>query len=241
MALASPPHGMLELHNLVTACLGTTAILLGLLMMYRAREPGHGWTFPIAAFLSVSGIVDVTHALSLVGTPATGITNPDFFKPSHRLLAELLVLAGLGLGYLRLRKGIVTNSIMTWGWLLVIFALGAVLLMWNLGTAMIDANTVHVLIAGSVHPLLWYYGPTALVAATLLWLYRRFLMFSLFLGIDLLALLCAGHATVVADKWMIIGSTMELTGYLWVFFCLVQSPDDDFHAKVARAQLRVIK
>lgn len=241
MAQLSPQPGMLELHNLVTAGLGITAILLGLLMMYRARVPGYGWTFPIAAFFSVSGVVDITHAISLVGTPAAGIVSPEFFKPSHRLLAEILVLSGLSLGLLRIRMGIITNSFLTWGWLLVIVALSAILIMWNLGTAVVDDHTLKTLISGSSHPMLWYYGPLSLVSAVIGYNYRRFTVLIVFAAIYTIGLLCNCLAHVVADSWMVVGNVIELLSYLLVYLSLIQSPADDAHALIARSKIRLVK
>lgn len=115
---------ILLLKILYYAVTGWTTFWMGTSMFTRSQVRGYGWMFPLAVFTFCTGLNMVLHAVL-----NAGIGESSFFRDEAtiKVFGELLMMTGFTLSYIRIKQGVLTNSIIKWGWVLCI-GVGAVVI-----------------------------------------------------------------------------------------------------------------
>lgn len=102
-----------ELAAMVSSSAGTSAAVLGFLILHRSKFKNWGWLFPVAVALEIAALINLSHAYSLDPRVEPWI-DPAFTGPVEKSLVDSFLVMGFGFAFYRLLRRQLNNSIFKW-------------------------------------------------------------------------------------------------------------------------------
>lgn len=122
MLLDSQPLSSL-LWLSASAVYGWATVMCGVSLFSRSYADGYGWVFPIGAFFYAAGLTTLAQLFGALPHVADHSVHVSMFD-------HLLWTVGLALAYVRVVKGVFTNSIVKWGWIMCTVSCVSVSISW---------------------------------------------------------------------------------------------------------------
>lgn len=213
-----------EVIALSSCMLGTSAVMLSILVFARCKAQGHGWCFPLAVSLCLSGVIQLLQAISIFKFTQPWV-NPTFTRPVENLFADCVLILGCFASWYRMHRRLPNMDAI---FSVLVFACCTIIMLLILWWLHLNAEVV----LAAVTPA----GPRHLNIDWLSILFPILLLgcASLFVGVNLLYTFLIVYATGAfvaslgfADKNVLLhlfGQAIRFAAYFWFFYWVAHQP-----------------
>lgn len=201
--------------SVLSSNLAGLLFLLGLLLFSRSNTRGLGWLFPYSTLMVCAAIVKIMTVFIVSGSVLNVPIDLRHAATSQELLADTMLLTGLGLSAIRLHLRILTNSVLTWGWMLSIAGMCSVFIIYFAAKRM-------VLLPCCSQNLYWL---LVAVCGVSVYVFRHIVPMWMSAGLQLMSMVFAGLSENPFDVSQFVSIGFEGLSYLLLLLFVVIHED----------------